>query len=151
MEPAGDYLQLSAPQCLCTMLKIYLNNYVFSASQYSESDSIMECSLPGLCTSHFNMTYGSKRQEYQERVKQTHTCNFFFTLIFTHAHLTLNEQVKLIHSHWLDFLLHSCSLFADISAFVVLFSCSADLCRAVTHWPVSLDCKSIVSFQSGSL
>lgn len=28
MEPVGDYLKLSAAQCLCTMLKIYLNNYV---------------------------------------------------------------------------------------------------------------------------
>lgn len=29
MEPAGDYLQLGAPRCLCAAFKIYLNNYVF--------------------------------------------------------------------------------------------------------------------------
>ena len=28
MEPAGDYLQLSAPQCLCAVFRIYLNNFV---------------------------------------------------------------------------------------------------------------------------
>lgn len=27
--------------------------------QYFESDSIMDCSLPGSCTSHFTMTYGA--------------------------------------------------------------------------------------------
>lgn len=56
MEPAGDYLQLSAPQCLCTSLKNVCQQLCFF--QYSESDSIMGCSLPESSTSHFTMTYG---------------------------------------------------------------------------------------------
>lgn len=117
--------------------------------QCPESDSIMDCSLPGSYMSHFTMIYGAEQQELCDSIKQTYTHILTHTLI--RRRLTLNEQVKLINSHYLHFLLHLYSLLIDISPFLALFSCSTDLCSAVTLHPVSLDCRTIVSFQSGSL
>lgn len=109
----------------------------------------MDCSLPGSYMSHFTMIYGSPQQELCDSIKQTYIHTYPHT--FTCRRLPLHEQVKLINSHYLHFLLHLYSLLIDIFAFLALFSCSVDLCSAVTHHPVSLDCRTIVSFQSGSL
>lgn len=81
MEPAGDYLQLSAP-CLCTSLKKWMSTTMFF--QYSGSDSIMGCGLLESCTSHFTVTYGGLQREPQNSIKQADMVMFWDSQRHTH-------------------------------------------------------------------
>lgn len=129
MEPAGDYLQLSAHRCLCTILKIYLNNYVFPMLRIRLNNGVPSAPDRTRPTSQWHM-------EPWDGTKQAYIQSYRDTL-----NSPWNYPVKLIYSHWLHFARH---FLVDIFAFVALQSWS------VTHRPVGLDQRSIVSFQSGS-
>lgn len=66
------------------LLSAYVPSWKFISTtmffQYTESESIMEWSLPGSCMSHFTMTYGVKRCEPPTKCKTNiHTQNHTHT------------------------------------------------------------------------